>query len=480
MHIRTEHLPDHIPAALRTCFAAQCDAFAQQRNPSLQERRDDLRALHRLLVENREELVAAVNQDFGCRSRFETLMTELLQGQEAALDAVKQLPRWMKKQKRSLDISQYPLARAYVVPQPLGVVGIVVPWNFPIGMAVQPMIGALAAGNRVMVKMSENSGHLARLLQTLVPRYFAADKISIFADEGGWGPLFTQLPFNHLFFTGSPQTGKAVMTNCAANLTPVTLELGGKSPAIVAADYPLQKAAERILWVKMLNAGQICTNVDYLFLPEGQEQAFITHAQRIVAQRYPDLLNGDYTAVIDQRQYDRLQAMLQDAIAHGAQAVPLAPGQSGDAGRRIMPPMALLNVHDGMQVMQREIFGPLLPIRSYHHIDDVLQYINDRPNPLALYLFSNNRSLQEHVLSQTLSGGVTLNDTLLHAGQHHLPFGGVGASGMGHYHGLEGFLTFSKLRPVFQQGPLRTVSFLQPPYSGLPSKMLDIMLWRNR
>ena len=480
MHTNTEQLSDHIPAALRTCFAAQRDAFARQRNPSLQERREDLRALHRLLVENREELVAAVNQDFGCRSRFETLMTELLQGQEAALDAIKQLPRWLKKQKRALDISQYPLARAYVVPQPLGVVGIVVPWNFPIGMAVQPMIGALAAGNRVMVKMSENSGNLARLLQTLVPRYFADDKLSIFADEGGWGPLFTQLPFSHLFFTGSPQTGKAVMANCAANLTPVTLELGGKSPAIVAADYPLQKAAERILWVKMLNAGQICTNVDYLFLPEGQEQAFITHAQRIVAQRYPDLLNGDYTAVIDQRQYDRLQAMLQDAIAQGAQAVPLAPGQNGDAARRIMPPMALLNVHDGMQVMQREIFGPLLPIRSYRHIDDVLQYINDRPNPLALYLFSNTRSLQEHVLSQTLSGGVTLNDTLLHAGQHHLPFGGVGASGMGHYHGREGFLTFSKLRPVFQQGPLRTVSFMQPPYSGLASKMLDIMLWRNR
>lgn len=484
MHTHTEPLPDHIPAALRTCFAAQRGAFAGQRNPSLHQRREDLRALHRLLVENRDALVAAVNQDFGCRSRFETLMTELLQGQEAALDAVKQLPRWMKKQRRSLDITQYPLARAYVVPQPLGVVGIVVPWNFPIGMAVQPMIAALAAGNRVMVKMSENSAHLARLLQTLLPRYFAADKVSLFADAGedgrSIGPLFTQLPFNHLFFTGSPQTGKAVMANCAANLTPVTLELGGKSPAIVAPDYPLDKAAERILWVKMLNAGQICTNVDYLFVPEGQEQAFISHAQRIVAQRYPDLLNGDYTAIIDQRQYDRLQAMLQDAIDKGARAVPLCPDQTGDAARRIMPPVALLNVHENMLVMQREIFGPLLPIRSYSNMDEVLNYINERPNPLALYLFSHSRPLQEQVLTQTLSGGVTLNDTLLHAGQHHLPFGGVGHSGMGHYHGQEGFLTFSKLRPVFQQGLLRTVSFLQPPYSGLPSKMLDIMLWRNR
>ena len=473
-------LAAHIPAHLRDCFAAQRAAFGKNRNPGLAERRADLRSLHRLLLENREALVDAVNRDFGCRSRFETLMTELLQGQEAALDAIKQLPRWMKKQKRHLDVTQYPLARAYVLPQPLGVVGIVVPWNFPIGMAVQPMIGALAAGNRVMVKMSENSAHLARLLQTLLPRYFAADKVSVFDDADGIGPLFTQLPFNHLFFTGSPQTGKLVMANCAAHLTPVTLELGGKSPAIVAPDYPLDKAAERILWVKMLNAGQICTNVDYLFLPEGQEHAFIAHAQRIVAQRYPDLLNGDYTAIIDQRQYDRLQAMLQDAITLGAKAMPLASGQSGDAVRRIMPPVALLDVHDNMQVMQREIFGPLLPIRSYCSIDEVLQYINGHPNPLALYLFSNDRRLQEHVLSQTLSGGVTLNDTLLHAGQHHLPFGGVGHSGMGHYHGREGFLTFSKLRPVFQQGLLRTVNFLQPPYTGLPSKMLDIMLWRNR
>ena len=477
-------LPAHIPAALRSCFAAQRAAFARQRFPSLQERRADLRALHRLLVENRDALVDAVNRDFGCRSRFETLMTELLQAQEGLLDAIKRLPRWMRREKRPLDITQYPLASAWVQPQPLGVVGVVVPWNFPIAMAVQPMIGALAAGNRVMVKMSENSAQLARLLQEVLPRYFAADKVSVFADTGedgaSIGPLFTQLPFNHLFFTGSPQTGRAVMANCAPNLTPVTLELGGKSPAIVAPDYPLAQAAERILWVKMLNAGQICTNVDYLFVPQGREQEFIGHAQRVVQARYPDLCNGDYTAIIDQRQYDRLQAMLADAVAQGAQAVPLAPTQQGDPARRIMPPIALLNVHDGMQVMQREIFGPLLPILSYQNQDEATQYINDRPHPLALYLFSHDKALQQHYLTQTLAGGVTLNDTLLHVGQHHLPFGGVGNSGMGHYHGKEGFLTFSKLKPVFQQGPLRTVDFLLPPYGATAQKMLNFMLWKNR
>jgi len=478
-------VPAHLPAALRESFLAQRAAFAANRHPGLAERRADLRALHRLLAENRDALSDAVNRDFGCRSRFETLMTELLQGQEAALDAIRQLPRWMKRQKRPLDITQYPLARAFVQPQPLGVVGIVVPWNFPIAMTVQPMIGALAAGNRVMVKMSENSVHLTQLLKDLLPRYFAADKVAVFADADAGpgqslGPLFTQLPFDHLFFTGSPQTGRAVMANCAANLTPVTLELGGKSPAIVAADYPLARAAERIAWVKMLNAGQICTNVDYLFVPEGRQQAFVEHAQRILAERYPDLTNGDYTAIIDARQYERLQAMLKDAVDQGAQAVPLLPGQAGDPTRRIMPPVALLGVHDGMQVMQREIFGPLLPILPYQRHEDVLQYINDRPKPLALYLFSHDRALQDRYLQQTLSGGVTLNDTLLHAGQHHLPFGGVGTSGMGHYHGREGFLTFSKLRPVFRQGPLRTVDFLMPPYAGLAQRMLDFMLWRSR
>ena len=476
---RTE-LPAAIPAAMRATFIAQRAACLAQRQPSLAQRRADLQAIHRLLTENREALIAAVNADYGCRSRFETLMTELLQAQEAVRHAIRRLPRWMKPRRRALDITQYPLARAWTVPQPLGVVGIVVPWNVPIGMTFQPLIAAFAAGNRAMVKLSENSAALARLLQQLVPRYFPADKLAVFDDGNGSGPLFTQLPFNHLFFTGSPQTGRAVMANCAVNLTPVTLELGGKSPAIVAPDYPLQRAAERIVWTKLLNAGQICTNVDYLFLPEGREQDFVAHAQRIAAKRYPDLANGDYTAIIDQRQYDRLQAALADAVAQGAQAIPLCPGQAGDPARRIMPPMLLLGVHEGMQVLQREIFGPLLPVLSYREPQAVVDYIAARPDPLALYLYTHDRALQRYYLEHTLSGGVTINDGLLHSSQHELPFGGVGESGMGHYHGLEGFLTFSKLRPVFRQGPLRTVDLLMPPYRGLASRVLDLMLWRNR
>ncbi|WP_321967819.1 coniferyl aldehyde dehydrogenase [Burkholderia cepacia] len=465
-----------IPPEFERVFDLQQRAYKRNRNPDLAARRDSLRKVHRMMVEHTDDLIAAVNLDYGCRSSFETRLTEILQVQDAALDARKHLKQWMKPQKRRLDVTQYPLAKAWTFPQPVGVVGIVVPWNFPIAMAFQPLICALAAGNRAMIKMSENSRHLARLLTQIVPMYFAEDELAVFDDGNGRGPAFTQLPFDHLFFTGSSQTGRAVMANAARNLTPVTLELGGKSPCIVAPDYPIRKAAERIMWSKMLNAGQICTNVDYLLLPDGKTDEFIREARAIVAARYPDLNNGDYTAIIDQRQYDRLQATLDDALAKGATVVELSPGQQGDPSRRIMPPCAVLNVTDDMEIMQREIFGPLLPIRSYPSKEDVVQYIGDRPRPLALYLYTNNRELQDYYLNNTISGGVTLNDGLLHSSMHSLPFGGTGNSGMGHYHGLEGFLTFSKLRPVFKQSPWRALDLLMPPYAGRANTVLEFMM----
>lgn len=467
--------PD-IPTEFKTAFLAQRAAYKANRMPSLDERRKDLRAIHRLLVENKDELIAAVNQDYGCRSAFETKFTELLQCQDATLDAIKQVKKWMKPQKRHLDVTQYPLAKAWVFPQPVGVVGIVVPWNFPIAMTFQPMICAFAAGNRVMVKMSENSNALAALFKRIVPKYFPADKLAVFEDGGGRGPSFTQLPFDHMFFTGSPMTGRAVMANCARNLTPVTLELGGKSPCVVGPDYSMRTAAERIMWTKMLNAGQICTNVDYLFLPEGKVDEFIREAQAVTAERYPSITNGEYTAVIDQRQYDRLQETLDDALAKGAKAISLCPGRDGDKAKRIMPPIAVTNVSDDMIIMQREIFGPLLPIKTYKTREEVVDYIGDRDSPLALYIYSKDPALQQYYMHNTISGGVTVNDSLIHAGVHSLPFGGVGNSGMGHYHGYEGFQTFSKLRPVFKQSPWRSLDMLMPPYSGKAAKVLDFMM----
>ncbi len=271
-------------------------------------------------------------------------------------------------------------------------------------------------------------------------------------------------------------TGRAVMANCAQNLTPVTLELGGKSPCVVAPDYSMRTAAERIMWTKMLNAGQICTNVDYLYLPEGKVDEFIREAQAVTAERYPSITNGEYTAVIDQRQYDRLQETLADAVAKGATAINLCPGRDGDPARRIMPPIAVTGVTDDMLIMQREIFGPLLPIKTYRTKEEVVDYIGAHHSPLALYVYSNDKALQEFYMYNTISGGVTINDGLLHAGMHSLPFGGVGNSGMGHYHGQDGFLTFSKLRPVFKQSPWRSMNMLMPPYSGKAGRMLEFMM----
>jgi len=363
-----------------------------------------------------------------------------------------------------------------VLPQPLGVVGVIVPWNFPIMLSLSPLVSIFAAGNRAMVKMSENSEHLAQLLSRLLPQYFAADKLQIFADQGGSGAAFSAQPFDHLFFTGSAQTGRAVMANAAKNLTPVTLELGGKSPAVVAPDFPLAKAADRILWAKAFNAGQICTNVDYLFLPEGSEPAFTELALKLVAERYPDINHNDYTAIIDDRAYSRLQQTMDDAVGKGATAVNLMPGQTPDKALRKFPLMLLFNVTDDMLVMQREIFGPLLPVKSYSAAAEVISYINGKPRPLAFYPFTHDKTLQQHYLEQVMSGGVTVNHAILHVGQHDLPFGGIGQSGMGHYHGYEGFLTFSKLRPVFYQGAYNSVSMLLPPYGKFAHKLTDWLI----
>ncbi len=465
-----------VPAEFTESFERQRAAFLANPHPAYAERVADLRAMHRLLVENRDALVQAVHRDYGNRSTFETLFAECFLNQEGILDAIKHLRKWMKPQKRRLDITQYPLASARVIPQPVGVVGVVVPWNFPISMAFAPLTGIIAAGNRAMVKMSENSNHLARLLMEISPQYLPEDKLKFFEDGGGRGPAFTTLPFDHIFFTGSPQTGKAVMANAARNLTPVTLELGGKSPTVVAPDYPIRTAVERIMWVKMLNAGQICTNVDYLFLPEDKVDEFVRIAREIVQQRYPDINGNDYTSIIDERSYRRLETTLEDARRKGARLVNLVEGQVPDRALRKFPPHIVLDPTDDMEILQREIFGPLLPIRTYRTKEEIRDYVRARPHPLAFYVYSRDTRLQDWYVTHIMSGGVSINDGLIHAGLHALPFGGVGNSGMGHYHGYEGFTTFSKMRPVFKQGPIRAMNKLMPPYDKGAMKLIHFML----
>jgi coniferyl-aldehyde dehydrogenase len=462
-------------ARLSAALEVQRAAYFRDPVPAYRARMDDLRRLRRFILENREALIAAVNSDYGSRSRHETQFGELVPVLDGLKQALHQLRGWMRPQRRAVDLLLFPGARNRVVPQPLGVVGMIVPWNFPINLMFLPLISIFAAGNRAMVKLSENSRHLAAFLIATLPRYFPPDKLAVFDETGGVGVEFSRLPFDHLLFTGSTQTGRSVMAAAAANLTPVTLELGGKSPALVCDDFPLRTAAERILFVKLMNAGQICTTVDYLFLPRARIEAFVLLAQQIAAARYPDIASPDFTSIIDARSFARLTHALEDARSRGARVVQLVPGKPWDEVSRKIAPHLVIGPPPESELLQREIFGPILPVLGYEQLEEAVAFINARPRPLAFYPFSRRPATIDWLLAHVMSGGVSVNDALWHVGQHDLPFGGVGASGMGHYHGGEGFLTFSKLRPVFYQAPVSGMRFLWPPFGALATRVLDFL-----
>jgi coniferyl-aldehyde dehydrogenase len=460
---------------LQGALDAQRQAHARHPVPSYGERAADLRTLRRFALENREALIDAVNADYGNRSRHETLFGELVPVHDGIKHTLKHLRRWMRPQRRAVDFLRFPGARNRLLPQPIGVVGVIVPWNYPINLLFMPLTSIFAAGNRAMVKMSENSRHLAALLIERLPRYFPADKLAVFDETGGVGLEFSRLAVDHLLFTGSTQTGRSVMSAAAANLVPVTLELGGKSPALVCEDFPLRTAVERILFVKLMNAGQICTCVDYLLLPRARIAEFVALAQEIVPQRYRDISSPDYTSIIDARAFARITQALEHARARGATVVPLLPGKPWDeSSRKIAPHLVIDPPADG-ELLQREIFGPVLPVVGYENLEDAVAFINARPHPLAFYPFSRNRSTVAHLLERVMSGGASVNDVLWHVTQHDLPFGGVGASGMGHYHGREGFVNFSKLRPVFYQARFSGMRIFWPPFRGLADKILDFL-----
>ena len=464
-----------IPTRLERALALQRHAYLAHPVPSLDQRVADLRTLQRFIRENREALCDAISVDYGHRSRHETLLAEIFPAIDGIDHVIRRLRGWMKPQRRGVDLRNFMGARNRVIPQPLGVVGVIVPWNFPINLSLIPLTYIFAAGNRAMVKMSENSRHLARFLIERLPAYFPPDKLQVFDETGGVGVAFSQLPFDHLLFTGSGQTGRAVMAAAAQNLCPVTLELGGKAPAILCDDFPLRLAAERILFVKYLNAGQICTTVDHLWMPQAKIADFVQAAQDIVPKRYPSLASPDYTSIIDQRSFDRLLAALDDARERGARLVQLLPGPAFDRVSRKIAPHIVLNAPPDSVLWQREIFGPILPIRGFQSLDQVVAAVNAGPRPLAIYPFSHDARTVQDLLDRVMSGGVSVNDALFHVGQHDLPFGGVGESGMGHYHGREGFQTFSKLRPVFYQARFSTLKFLMPPYGRLADRVLAFL-----
>jgi coniferyl-aldehyde dehydrogenase len=466
----------HADAAV---FRRTFDAMhaATRRSPVVERNRRQARldALLALVHDNSERFVTAISADFGHRSAHETRLLELFPSLEAVRHTRSHFGAWMKPQRKSASLWFRP-GRAQIIPQPLGVVGIIVPWNYPLFLAISPLAAALAAGNRVLLKMSEFTPRTGELLAELVAKYFAAEDVSVVLGDASVGADFARLPFDHLLFTGSTKVGHDIMRMAADNLTPVTLELGGKSPAIIGADYPLAKAAERIMVGKLLNAGQTCIAPDYVLVPAGREQAFIEAARAVVAKCFPDMAaTPDYTAIVNDRHYQRLQGYLADAQERGATIEPLSTTPP-DATRRRLPPLALLNVDEGMRVMQDEIFGPLLPVLPYQDLDQAIAWVNQHPRPLALYYFGNDGGPRDRVLNETVAGGVTINDTILHIAQEELPFGGVGPSGMGHYHGIEGFKTFTKQKAVFYQSRLNGMSLFNPPYGALFERLTKFLI----
>jgi coniferyl-aldehyde dehydrogenase len=454
-------------------FQLQREAYLRHPYPSLDERRERLRAVERVLVEHRDAIAGAIHRDFGHRSTEESLMLELFTCVDGIRHTLRKLPRWMRPQRRSVSLL-FATGRNRVVPQPKGVVGIVSPWNYPLFLTVSPLTSALAAGNRAMIKMASHSQTLCRLLHEKLGAVLPEDVVAIL--PGVPARDFSTLPFDHLIFTGSADAGRTVMRDAAENLTPVTLELGGKSPTILCDDFDVDEAASRILYAKLLNAGQTCLAPDYLLLPEPARERFVAAARRIVPERYPDAKDPSYTSIIDEKSYRRLRRTLEDAEAKGATLIPLVPGASFDDALRKIPPHLVLDATDEMTILREEIFGPILPVKTYRDLDEVIAYVNAKDRPLGFYVFTNDRSRVEKLLYATISGGVTVNNCMLHVAQHDLPFGGIGASGMGEYHGFEGFVEFSKLRPVFTSPRLSLLSLLYPPYKARHRRLLDLML----
>lgn len=461
-------------ANLDRIFQSQREAFRRHSNPSLAERKAHLDALHQLLAENCDSLADAINADYGCRSPRETKLLELFPALEAVKHARANVAKWMRPERKPVSL-WYRFGHAVVLKQPLGVIGIVVPWNYPLYLSAVPLVSVLAAGNRAIIRISETSSHTAALLARLVAMYFDEDHVAVVEGDVDVAKALVAKPLDHLLFTGSTSIAHDVMHAAAENLTPITLELGGKTPAIIAPGYPIDLAAQRILWGKCLNAGQTCVAPDYVLLPDTQVEAFLGAALAAVRHFYPDgALSADYTSIITDHHFERLTDLLYDARSKGARIVCLAEGRS--ESDRKFPPTAVCDVTDEMDLMQEEIFGPLLPIVTYRNLEQALDFVNVRTPALAMYYFDHDNARIRRVLHDTTAGGVTVNDTLLHVAQNELPFGGVGASGMGEYHGEAGFHRFSKQKGVFLQSRVNGMSFLNPPFGRLFDALISQVL----
>lgn len=452
-------------AELATTLKVLKDAQRSAGSPSYDARIAHLDALERVLLTRKQDVVDAIAADFGVRSRQETLAGEVMVVLNEIKHARAHLHEWMEVEPRDVGWMFMP-ARAEIVMQPVGVIGIVAPWNYPLQLALGPLVGALAAGNRAMLKPSDLTPKTASVLAALIADAFAPDHVTVVTGGLDVAEAFSKLPFDHLVFTGSTRLGKIVMKAAAENLVPVTLELGGKSPAIVGEGFALGQAATRILYGKCFNAGQTCIAPDYVLVPRKKLDAFVQECRSAFAKMYPTVVgNQDYTSIVNDKHYDRLTSYLEEARSRGFTIVELA-GEGADRASRKMPPVLVLGASEDSLLLQEEIFGPILPVIPYDALDEAIAYVNDHPRPLALYFFEHDGRAVDRVLAETISGGVGINETLLHVAQSDLPFGGTGPSGMGHYHAREGFETFTKKKSVFYQSRVNGMALFRPPYGS--------------
>ncbi len=458
----TDHDSDN---QLRLLFHKQKQAFRSHPWPTLDERKEKLKALKKAMLDNKLRLAQAVSEDFGYRPVDETMLLEMMTTIGDINYTLSNLRKWMKPESRHVALQFLPASNT-VVYQPLGVVGIIVPWNYPLYLSVGPLITAIAAGNRAMMKMSEYTPAFNKVLKDVLASVFDESEVCLVEGEADVAARFSTIPFDHLLFTGSTNVGKMVMKAAAENLTPVTLELGGKSPTIIAPDISISTAVQRLLFGKCANAGQTCVAPDYVLCPEDKLDEFKEEVIKQFNDMYPDFNNcEDYTYVVNDRQYGRLMSWLEEAEHAGATVVSTTTDDyTGYNKVRKLPLQMVFNAPDDIQLMQQELFGPVLPVVGYKDIQDAVDYIQDRPRPLALYVLSFDKKTQETFIQQTHAGGVGINDTIVHVGQEDLPFGGVGPSGLGHYHGKEGFLTFSKAKGVHKKGRIFSTQFITPPY----------------
>lgn len=470
--------------ALEQAFHRQFEKSRTEPAPALEQRLDWLKRLRATVTENEARFEAAISADFGHRSKTETLIAETMMVLGEIKHAARHLKKWMAPQRVATAL-QFAPARNRLIPQPLGVVGIIAPWNYPLQLTLAPAVAALAAGNRVMIKPSELVPRFSALLAEVIAKKFDPAELLVtgIGDEIAketakeTAEAFASLPFDHLMFTGSTRVGRLVAGAAGRNLTPVTLELGGKSPAIIDRSANLNEAAERIAYGKLLNAGQTCIAPDYALVPEESAQDFAGKLESHMRRMFGiDPSNEDYTSIVSDRHYARLESLVADAAAKGATILQAArPDDPAWKQMRKFPPTIIVQATPEMAVMQEEIFGPLLPVMGYRNAAEPIAYINDHDRPLALYWFGKDDTARDEVLSRTVSGGVTVNDCLFHFAQIYQPMGGVGASGTGVYHGEWGFRTLTKLKPVFYRSPFNRLADLYPPYGAKIARLAKLM-----